>query len=154
MFVCLECLSCKYVGFFKINVVLSSESSTFETVFVRWHYLQAPVQEKYTCGVCSAQIIKTKHSIERHMRELHSEGQVHACNKCGRTYDSYHKMQRHLKSHGDTGGICHVCGKVSRNLALHNNISTDNIYLLMSSAESFDKYHIKDVSEHRRLGWG
>ena len=73
---------------------------------------QASSVKKFMCPVCNASIIHTMQNIKRHMRELHSDGQPHTCSTCSRTYDSYHKLQRHLKSHGDTGGICHVCGKV------------------------------------------
>ncbi|KAK7113879.1 zinc finger protein 850-like [Littorina saxatilis] len=68
--------------------------------------------KKFECPVCKASIINTTQNVKRHMRELHSDGLPHTCSVCGRTYNSYHKLQRHVKSHGDTGGICHVCGKV------------------------------------------
>ncbi|XP_076449055.1 uncharacterized protein LOC143285557 [Babylonia areolata] len=82
---------------------------------------QIPSPRKWTCPVCQAAIIHTLPSISRHMRELHSEGQSHQCPKCSRTYSSYHKMQRHLKSHGDLGGICDVCGKIFQTKAALRN---------------------------------
>ena len=86
--------------------------STVLVVKTRWQFLQVSGVKKFICPVCNASIIHTTQNIKRHMRELHSDGQPHTCSTCNRTYDSYHKLQRHLKSHGDTGGICHVCGKV------------------------------------------
>ena len=94
---------------------------------------QAGGVKKWTCPVCKASIIHTGQSISRHMRELHSDGQPHNCPKCNRTYSSYHKMQRHLKSHGDTGGICHICGKVL-NSCLHYFVCWHNIHLIDSCA--------------------
>ncbi|KAL8607451.1 hypothetical protein ACOMHN_004425 [Nucella lapillus] len=82
---------------------------------------QAPSPRKWTCPICQASIIHTLASISRHMRELHSEGQPHNCPQCHRTYTSYHKMQRHLKSHGDLGGICDVCGKTFQSKASLRN---------------------------------
>ena len=94
------------------SMLLASCFNRVLVVKTRWQFLQVSGVKKFICPVCNASIIHTTQNIKRHMRELHSDGQPHTCSTCNRTYDSYHKLQRHLKSHGDTGGICHVCGKV------------------------------------------
>lgn len=94
------------------SMLLASCYNRFLVVKTCWQFLQVSGVKKFICPVCNASIIHTTQNIKRHMRELHSDGQPHTCSTCNRTYDSYHKLQRHLKSHGDTGGICHVCGKV------------------------------------------
>ena len=73
----------------------------------------------HLCVICGTKILNTPISIRKHMRELHAEVTqgYHTCSMCLKVCNTLRQLKLHRRQHekknSSSGGICHICGKVS-----------------------------------------
>ena len=62
------------------------------------HLLTHGGKKRFECARCGLCFL-LRHSLQRHMRAVHSMQRPHLCNWCGRSFAEKHQLSSHLKVH-------------------------------------------------------